>query len=153
MSSSRPAKNTPAPSKFPGERLGLPREGSRSVARLGRRVVALVIDWIIASLVALGVEQVTTGHIDTAALSHPAHQTLVYVCWVALMIIEVPILGGTIGHRILGLAVTPLRGGWPGLWRPLVRAILLGLVVPALVWDSDARGFHDKIAGTVLIRA
>ena len=27
------------------------------------------------------------------------------------------------------------------------------LVVPALVWDSDQRGFHDKVAGTVLIRA
>jgi len=69
------------------------------------------------------------------------------------MIIEVPILGGTIGHRILGMAVTPLSGGWPGLWRPVVRAVLLGLVIPALVWDSDSRGFHDKIAGTVLIRA
>lgn len=153
MSSSRPAKIPPAPSKYPGERLGLPREGSRPVARLGRRVGGLIIDWTIASLVALGVEQVATGQIDTAALSHPQHQTLVYGCWVALMIIEVPILGGTIGHRILGLVVTPLRGGWPGLWRPLVRALLLALVVPALVWDSDSRGFHDKVAGTVLIRA
>jgi hypothetical protein len=26
------------------------------------------------------------------------------------------------------------------------------LVLPALVWDSDQRGFHDKVAGTVLIR-
>jgi hypothetical protein len=26
-------------------------------------------------------------------------------------------------------------------------------VIPVLVWDSDQRGFHDKIAGTVLIRA
>jgi len=153
MSASRPSKPAVPPSSYPGERLGLPREGTRSVARLGRRFGALVIDWIIASLVALGVEQVTTGHIDTAALSHPQHQTLVYLCWVVLMIIEVPILGGTIGHRILGMAVTPLSGGWPGLWRPVVRAVLLGLVIPALVWDSDSRGFHDKIAGTVLIRA
>jgi len=33
-----------------------------------------------------------------------------------------------------------------------VRSVLLGLAIPALVWDSDQRGFHDKIAGTVLIR-
>ena len=26
------------------------------------------------------------------------------------------------------------------------------IVIPALVWDSDQRGFHDKVAGTVLIR-
>jgi hypothetical protein len=34
-----------------------------------------------------------------------------------------------------------------------VRTLLLCLVIPVLVWDSDQRGFHDKIAGTVLIRA
>jgi hypothetical protein len=34
-----------------------------------------------------------------------------------------------------------------------VRSLLLGIVIPALVWDSDQRGFHDKVAGTVLIRA
>jgi hypothetical protein len=33
-----------------------------------------------------------------------------------------------------------------------VRTALLMVVVPALVWDSDQRGFHDKVAGTVLIR-
>ena len=153
MSSSRPSKTILAPSQFPGERLGLPPHGVRSVARFGRRFGALVIDWIVASLAALAVEAIATGHVDTSALSHPQHQSLVYGCWVALMIIEVPILGGTIGHRLLGMVVTPLTGGWPGLWRPLVRALLLGLVVPALVWDSDSRGFHDKIAGTVLVRS
>jgi len=45
-----------------------------------------------------------------------------------------------------------LSGGWVGLWRPVVRSILLILVIPAIVWDSDQRGFHDKIAGTVLLR-
>ena len=69
-----------------------------------------------------------------------------------LQIVAIPVLGGSIGHRIVGLAVMPLRGGWVGLWRPLVRSLLLCLVVPALVWDSDQRGFHDKIAGTVLVR-
>jgi hypothetical protein len=34
-----------------------------------------------------------------------------------------------------------------------VRSVLLMIVIPALVWDSDHRGFHDKIAGTVLVRA
>jgi hypothetical protein len=48
--------------------------------------------------------------------------------------------------------VVPLTGGWVGLRRPIVRTLLLVLVLPALVWDSDQRGFHDKVAGTVLIR-
>jgi hypothetical protein len=33
-------------SRWPGERLGLPAEGPRSIARLGRRVAALFIDWM-----------------------------------------------------------------------------------------------------------
>lgn len=149
--SARSAKQTPVnpvPSTFLGERLGLPRQGPRSVARIGRRLIALVIDWMLASLIA----NVISGSWDAAANARPLHQLLVYGLWVALMIVEVPILGGTIGHRLSGIAVAPLRGGWPGLWRPLVRALLLGLLVPALVWDSDSRGFHDKVAGTVLVR-
>jgi len=26
-------------------------------------------------------------------------------------------------------------------------------VIPAVIWDADQRGLHDKAAGTVLIRA
>ena len=33
-----------------------------------------------------------------------------------------------------------------------VRVPAFRLVIPLLVWDSDQRAFHDKIAGTVLIR-
>ena len=51
------------------------------------------------------------------------------------------------------MRVVPIAGGWVGLWRPIVRTLLLVIVVPALIWDSDQRGFHDKVAGTVLVRA
>lgn len=152
-SSQRPNRDAQTrPSRYPGERLGLPQSGPRSVGRFVRRFGALVLDWIIASLLASGLELAATGVIDSSAQARPAHQALIYGLWVGLMVIEVPILGGTLGHRITGLAVTPLRGGWPGLWRPIVRAFLLALLVPALVWDSDQRGFHDKVAGTVLVR-
>lgn len=137
------------PSTFPGERLGLPPQGPRSVGRVGRRILALVIDWMLATVIT----NALTGSWDAAANALPTHQLQTYAMWVLLMIVVVPILGGTVGHRLTGLAVTPLRGGWPGLWRPLVRAVLLALVIPALIWDSDQRGFHDKVAGTVLVRS
>jgi hypothetical protein len=70
----------------------------------------------------------------------------------ALQMVAIAAMGGSIGHRLLGCYVAPLSGGWVGLWRPVVRSILLILVIPAIVWDSDQRGFHDKIAGTVLLR-
>jgi uncharacterized RDD family membrane protein YckC len=30
--------------------------------------------------------------------------------------------------------------------------VLLALLVPALIWDRDGRGMHDKAAGTALVR-
>ncbi|WBM81350.1 RDD family protein [Cryobacterium breve] len=72
--------------------------------------------------------------------------------YVLLQVVFIPTIGGSIGHRLVGLRVIPLAGGWVGPWRPIVRSVLLGLAFPALVWDSDQRGFHDKVAGTVLVR-
>ena len=70
-----------------------------------------------------------------------------------LQVLFIPTIGGSVGHRLVGLRVVPVSGGWVGFWRPIVRTVLLAIVVPAVIWDSDQRGFHDKLAGTVLIRA
>ena len=74
------------------------------------------------------------------------------IIFVILQIVFIPTIGASIGHRLVGLRLVSIHGGWIGLWRPVVRSLLLGLALPALVWDSDQRGFHDKIAGTALIR-
>lgn len=71
----------------------------------------------------------------------------------ALQIVFIPTIGGSPGHRLLGMHVVAVEGGWVGFVRPIVRTGLLLLVLPALVWDSDQRGFHDKVARTVLIRS
>jgi uncharacterized RDD family membrane protein YckC len=109
------------------------------VARVGRRFAALAIDWALA--------------VAASALFFNYNGFATTLIFVGMQIVFIPTIGGSIGHRLLGLRVVALAGGWVGLWRPVVRSILLGIVVPALVWDSDQRGFHDKIAGTVLIRA
>ena len=129
------------PSKWPGERLGLPDTGPLSVARLGRRTLAIAIDWGLALLLA-------NAFADGAAVS-----MLTLAIFAAAQVVFIPTIGGSIGHRLLGMRVVPLVGGWIGLWRPVVRTLLLVLVIPVIVWDSDQRGFHDKIAGTVLVRA
>ncbi|GAB3126109.1 RDD family protein [Glaciibacter psychrotolerans] len=117
----------------------MPQTGPRSVGRLGRRLAAVAIDWALATAASA-----LFFNYDTLAIS---------LIFVGMQIVFIPTLGGSIGQRMLGMRVVALAGGWVGLWRPIVRSILLGIVVPALVWDSDQRGFHDKIAGTVLIRA
>lgn len=142
MSSATPNKfGDLEPSKWPGERLGLPESGFRSVGRIGRRFLAIFIDWAIALLIG-------------GLLSSGSAATWVTLLVFSVMqIIFIPTIGGSVGHRIVGLRVVPLTGGWVGFWRPALRTLLLVIVIPALVWDSDQRGFHDKIAGTVLIRA
>lgn len=108
------------------------------MGRLGRRIAGLAIDWalaVAASVIFFNYDGFAT--------------TLIFV---VLQIVFIPTIGGSIGHRLVGLRVVVLGGGWVGLWRPIVRSLLLSIVIPALVWDSDQRGFHDKMAGTVLIR-
>lgn len=128
-----------APSAWPGERLGLPRDGLRSVGRPGRRIAGLAIDWGIAVAVSI--------------LFFNYNGWATTLAFAVLQAVFIPTLGGSIGHRLVGLRVVPLAGGWVGVWRPVVRTLLLVIVIPALVWDSDQRGFHDKVAGTVLIRS
>lgn len=127
------------PSRYPGERLGLPEAGQRSVGRAGRRIGAIVIDWALASVISAAFFRYD-----------PLANILIFA---VMQIVFIPTIGGSVGHRLFGMRVVPIRGGWVGLWRPVVRTLLLCLVIPAVVWDSDQRGFHDKIAGTVLLRA
>lgn len=124
---------------YPGERLGLPAIGPGSIAKLGRRVAALAIDWACAVVISI------------AFFSYDALATT--VVFAAVQVLFIPTIGGSPGHRILGMRLVRLGGTWTGLWRPVVRTVLLVLVIPAVVWDADNRGLHDKAAGTVLIRA
>ena len=130
------------PSRWPGERLGLASEGRGSVARAGRRIIALLVDWASAMLISL----LFTPYESVA------YTWVTPLVFAVLQVVFIPTIGGSLGHRLLGMRVIPLDGGWVGPWRPVVRTALLLIVVPALVWDSDQRGFHDKVAGTVLIR-
>lgn len=126
------------PPDWPGQRLGLPETGPRSVARLGRRFGALVIDWAIA--VAL----------SAAFFSYDSLVTL--LLFVGLQVLFTIVINASIGHAVLGMRVVPMAGGLLGVWRPIVRALLIALVIPALLFDENQRGLHDRAAGTILLR-
>lgn len=136
-------------SRYPGERLGLPETGPQSVARVGRRFIAITLDWIISALVLM----LMTGRDYLTISSSAAGQLQLLGVFVALQILSIWAIGGSMGHRMLRLYVVNVHGGSLTWWRPIVRSVLLALVVPALVWDSDQRGFHDKIAGTLLLKS
>lgn len=141
---------TASANSYPGERLGLPATGSGSLAHLGRRIGALFIDYTAATILAIAF----FGY-DPMALPDEAGWTLFspMVIFAVLQILFIPTLGGSPGHRIVGMRIMRADGAWAGLWRPIVRTALLVFVIPAVIWDADNRGLHDKAAGLVLVRA
>lgn len=141
-------ENVPA-STYPGERLGLPRSGPTSVARFGRRVGALLIDLACATIIGYAFFS-TPDPVTGVPFANPLATNLIFII---VQIVFIPLIGGSPGHRIVGLRLVLVGGGWVGLWRPIVRTALLCLIIPAVIWDADQRGLHDKAAGTVLQRA
>ncbi|MGE9807980.1 MULTISPECIES: RDD family protein [unclassified Janibacter] len=129
-----------------GARLGLPASGTGSLATLGRRVPALVIDWFACQAIALGL---LTRLID---VDPGARSFLPLAVFLVENVVLVALTGTTLGHRLLGMhVVAPHRPGVSWL-QSLIRAVLLCLVIPAVVWDADGRGLHDRAAGTLLLR-
>lgn len=124
--------------EYPGQRLGLAAEGSGSIARMGRRIGAICVDWGIATL------------FSVAFFKYDANVSLLFFFVEQWLLVST--LGYSVGHRIFGLAVRRLDGKWVGFWRGLIRAGLLCLVIPVAIWDTDQRGLHDKAVGTVLVR-
>jgi uncharacterized RDD family membrane protein YckC len=122
---------------YPGQHFGLPEEGPRSVAGVGRRVGALFIDWLLSMLIAW------------SAFHSQSWTIVVFGVEVYLL---TALTGFTVGKRVLGMRVVRLDGKPVGLWWALLRTLLLLAVVPPLVFDNDLRGLHDKAANTLVIR-
>ncbi len=134
------------PGDYPGQRLGLPQTGPRSLARMGRRIGALLIDWLIAyGLAALGL---TLGIVSMASLS-----TAVLIVWFVLGVVSLRLFGFTPGQLAFGLTVVPVDARMHvGIGRAVARGLLIALVVPALVTDSDMRGLQDRVTNTAVVR-
>ncbi|WP_110588778.1 RDD family protein [Microbacterium suaedae] len=124
---------------YPGKSLGLPRSGPGSIAPLSRRIGAFATDW--AAVVLLSV----------AFFDYAWWSTL--VLFVLIQAIFVTTASGSPGHRLWGLRVVRSDGSWAGPWRPLLRAVLIAVVIPAAIWDENQRGLQDLLVDTVIIRA
>ena len=133
----------PVDRTWPGRGLGLPEEGPRSVARVGRRLGGVAIDWAISYAIAWVAFHRADLLVDWwAPLATFAVITIVFeLFW-----------NGSPGHLLLGMRVVPTRGGRAAVWQPFVRTIVLCLVIPALIADADQRGLHDRAAATILVR-
>jgi uncharacterized RDD family membrane protein YckC len=68
--------------------------------------------------------------------------------------------GQTIGHRALGLRVVTTDGSPMSIGKAIVRYLGLivsfaafGIGVLWVLWDGNKQGWHDKIAGTYVVKA
>jgi len=131
------APSASAKAYYPGQGLGLPEHGPGSVASMPRRLLALLIDWLLSMLVAYW-------------LTHSQFWTI------AVFAVEVYVLtattGFTVGKRIAGIRTIRTSGGLVGFWWALVRTAILLTVVPPLLTDRDLRGLHDRAADTIVVR-
>lgn len=116
------------------------------VAGLGRRLAALTIDW----LVAIGVSLLLFRDVTYGSLESSVAILLIFAVEVILL---TWLTGASFGQRIIGIQVVRTDGGRLGLGRVALRTVLICLVVPAVVIDSDGRGLHDRAVGSVVVRA
>jgi uncharacterized RDD family membrane protein YckC len=112
------------------------------MATFGRRLIALVIDWALCTLVAsLFVDDLRTN---------PWPQLGVFVL---VNVFFLGLFGQTPGMAVLRIrCISIVDGGAIGLPRAVVRSVLLALVIPALINDGNGRGLHDRAARSVVIR-
>ncbi|MCH8612725.1 RDD family protein [Arsenicicoccus dermatophilus] len=130
---------------YAGERLGLPPAGPGAMAPLGRRVLALLVDWLLCLAIAIGLFRMPIGATGARSFIPLAVLFVEYVLLVGTG-------GATLGHRLLGMQVRMAHGGPIGLIGAALRTLLLLLVIPPVVWDGDGRGLHDKAVGSVIVR-
>jgi uncharacterized RDD family membrane protein YckC len=108
-----------------------------------RRIIALFVDWILATLI-------TVGIIGPGSYAHDPNSS-----WVVMLVffVEVTVLtafaGASFGQLLLGIRVLTLDGRPLNLLVAMARTILVCLVIPPLIFRSDSgRGLHDLAAGS-----
>ena len=117
---------------------------------MGRRLLALIIDWLLCELVVSAVTRHSMIGVSDHAYVATQDWTLL-VCALEIYVLTA-VSGLTIGKRVLGLRVIRTDGRRPGFAWAGVRTILLFLVVPPLLSDRDLRGLHDRAADTIVVR-
>ncbi|MFC9895438.1 RDD family protein [Nocardia sp. NPDC127579] len=152
---------------YPGEHLGLPRDGVGSLVGMGRRIAAVFVDWVLSIGIAAilirpnGAELVSEINVPAGKTPPSEFEAVInalsmptWAVWFVIGVLAVTLFGFTPGQYFLKIRV--IRVDAPaavGFLRALGRQVLLVFVVPALFTDADGRGMHDRATGTGLTRA
>lgn len=142
--------STTAPQHYRGERLGLPAEGTGSLAPTGTRALALLVDCAASGLIASLFVRRSDLHGTASHLPGSWSLIPLAIDYVVGLILS----GQTLGMHLFGVRV--VRVDAAHRLSPLlvvVRTAMLFAFVPAVIVDRDARGLHDRLTGTAVVRA
>jgi uncharacterized RDD family membrane protein YckC len=121
-----------------------PETGPGSVAGIGTRIQAFIVDSLLSIAVAL-LAGFRPGEVG--------YGLMIFGTFLLIEMLFVAVAGQTPGMRVTGAAVVRARDsgrakpGWVA-----VRTLLLATVLPALIVDVTGRAMHDRAAGTVIVR-
>lgn len=137
-------------------------------ARLGARVLDIII--LVAASIVLGFVFVGSAIVteDSSGMSLIGATVLLVMIGFGYEVIQIAVWGQTLGKRVTGVRViNAAHGGLPGWGKaigrwavpsiisliPFVGWILSILCYVSLTWDRVYQGWHDKAAGTLVIKA
>jgi uncharacterized RDD family membrane protein YckC len=117
------------------------------VAGWGRRVLALILDWLLSMLVvgAFVGRDVWSG--DGAVQWAPL------VVFGAEVWLLTSLIGASAGQLLVGVVIRRTSGARLDAGRALVRTILICLVIPPLIFNRDQQGVHDLAIDSIALKS
>jgi len=108
----------------------------------GKRILALIIDWASAILVVQVIP-------NAPEYGTQRNSLLTLIIFALEVILFTWLMGSSFGQRIVGLRVKDFnKDSNPSLFQSIFRTLLIVLIIPPLLADSDGRGLHDRLAKT-----
>jgi uncharacterized RDD family membrane protein YckC len=139
------------PQAYRGERLGLPATGRGSLSTFGPRLGAYLIDAVASGLVAALFVQMI---LRPSSLESGLPQTWSLLPLAVDYVVGVLFAGRTLGMNLVGLRLIRVDQDAPvGPGRIVARTALLFLLIPAVIFDRDGRGLHDRATATAVVRS
>ena len=112
-----------------------------------RRIVALVIDWIVSTLVTIGF----MGFGDYT--DNRGSGWIVLGVFALAVSVLTALAGGSFGQRIVGIRVLTTEGRPLSLLLAIARTLLICVVIPPLIYKTESgRGLHDLWTGSAAYR-
>lgn len=135
------------PSSPSASQPALPSSGPGSPAGWPRRIIALVIDWLLANAAGFAL----TG--GDAVWTPASDRTwLPLVTFYVMVAAATAATGASFGQWLVDVRIIDMRGQRVGVVSAVIRTALILLVIPPLVFTSEGRGLHDLATSTAAVR-